>query len=112
MISVFALSSMPLWVQYSRYASPDIQFVFSFLIVIFFFLEFLNTSQCIKKSFYIFISGLFISFAFFIRSYMAFVPLIALSPFFCFHLLRTDNKFKTFFSFGIVVGFIPTEKKV
>ena len=34
LISLFSLSSMPLWIQYSRYASPDILFVMSIHLII------------------------------------------------------------------------------
>ena len=40
LISLFSLSSMPLWIQYSRYASPDIPFVLCILLAILFFLQF------------------------------------------------------------------------
>ena len=79
LISVFSLSSMPLWIQYSRYASPDILFVLCILLVILFFLKSLDSPQFYKQYFYILVSGFFISTSFFIRSYMAFVPLIGLS---------------------------------
>ena len=108
LISVFSLSSMPLWIQYSRYASPDIVFVFCILIFILFFIKFLDASISINKYLYIFLSGFFISTSFFVRSYMAFVPLIALTPFVFYHLSRTKNIFKLCFSVGILIGSIPT----
>ena len=108
LISLFSLSSMPLWIQYSRYASPDIPFVLCILLVILFFLNFLDSDKCIYKYIYIFSSGLFVSTAFFIRSYMVFVPLVGLSPFLLFHLLRANHRFKVFFLSGILVGCIPT----
>ena len=107
LISVFSLSSMPLWIQYSRYASPDIPFVLCILFVILFFLKFLDSKRNISKYFNIFISGLFISTAFFIRSYMVLVPLIGLTPFLSYNLLRTKNIFKSFFLTGIFVGSLP-----
>ena len=108
LISVFSLASMPLWIQYSRYASPDVLFVLFILLVVLFFLEFLETNQTKYKYFYIFLSGLFISFAFFIRSYMVFVPLIGLMPFFAFHFIRTKIIYFNLFFTGIISGFLPT----
>ncbi len=108
LISLYSLSSIPLWIQYSRYASPDIPFVLSILLVILFFLKSLDSSEYTKQSFYIFISGLFVSTSFFIRSYMAFVPLIGLSPFIFYHLLNKKYSFKFFFCTGILIGSIPT----
>ena len=99
LISVFSLSSMPIWVQYSRYASPDIPFVLCILLVILFFLESLESSQYLRQCLCIFLSGLFISTSFFIRSYMLFVPLIGLAPFFLHHLYKKENLFRIFFCF-------------
>ena len=108
LISVFSLSSMPLWIQYSRYASPDIIFVLCVLLVILFFLNFLDNKSNVKNFIYIFFSGFFISIAFFIRSYMIFVPLIGLAPFLGFHLFRARTIFKSLFLSGILFGSLPT----
>ena len=108
LISVFSLSSMPLWIQYSRYASPDLQFVLSILLVIFFFLKFLDCTRYTYKYFYVFLSGLFMATSFFIRSYMAFVPILGLTPFLLFNLSRTKNIYKSVFFIGIIFGSIPT----
>ena len=108
LISVFSLSSMPLWIQYSRYASPDIPFVLCILLVILCFLEFLDSNEYLRKYFYLFLSGLFISTSFFIRSYMVFVPLFGLAPFILYYLYRQEFTFKLFFCTGIFLGSIPT----
>ena len=108
LISLFSLCSMPIWVQSSRYASPDFPFLLCILLVILFFLNFLDSSKYISKYFYIFFSGIFLSSSFFIRSYMAFVPLLGLIPFFSYHLYNIKNNFKLFFFSGILIGFIPT----
>jgi len=108
LISVFSLSSMPLWIQYSRYASPDLPFVLCILLVILFFLNSLDSAENLRQYFYIFLSGIFISASFFIRSYMSFVPLVGLLPFIFYHLYRKKYIFKLFFSIGIFLGAIPT----
>ncbi len=108
LISLFSLSSMPLWIQYSRYASPDLPFVLCILLVILFFLKSLDSSEYLSQYFYLFCSGLFISTSFFIRSYMAFVPLIGLAPFIVFQLFKKNNTLKLFFCTGILFGSIPT----
>ena len=99
---------MPLWIQYSRYASPDVPFVLCILLVILFFLKSLDCSEYIREYFYIFLSGIFISTSFFIRSYMAFVPLIGLTPFIFYHLFEKEYTLKISFCTGIFVGSIPT----
>ncbi len=108
LISLFSLSSMPLWIQYSKYASPDVPFVLCILLVILFFLKSLDTSQSFRKYLYIFISGLFISTSFFLRSYMALVPIIGLTPFLIFQLCRQRSVIQSIFCSGIFVGSIPT----
>ncbi|WP_413677791.1 ArnT family glycosyltransferase [Prochlorococcus sp. MIT 0916] len=108
LVSLFSLSSMPLWIQYSRYASPDIPFVLSILLVILFFLKSLDSPDHMRQNFYIFLSGFFVSTSFFIRSYMAFVPLIGLAPFIFFHLYRKEYISKILFCIGIFIGSIPT----
>ncbi len=108
LISLLALSSMPLWIQYSRYASPDISFVLCILLTILFFLEFLDSSQYTRQCFYLFLSGFFISTSFFLRSYMTFVPLIGLSPFIFYNLKKKENLLKILFAAGILIGSIPT----
>ena len=108
LLSLFSLSSMPLWIQYSRYASPDVSFVLCILLVILFFLKSIENAQHKISYIYIFISGLFISTAFFLRSYMILVPLFGLTPFILVNLFKKDNIFKTFFISGIIFGFIPT----
>ena len=108
LISVFSLSSMPIWIQYTRYASPDFPFLFCILSIIFSFLQFLSSTENIRKYFYIFTSGLFIPIAFFIRSYMAFVPVFGLIPFLCFNLYRSKKIFSSFFFTGILFGSLPT----
>ena len=108
LISLFSLSSMPLWIQYSRYASPDLPFVLCILLAILFFLKSLHSLEHIREYIYIFLSGLFLSTSFFIRSYMTFIPLIALAPFFSSNLYRKDSIFKLYFFYGIIIGFIPT----
>ena len=108
LISLLSLSSMPLWIQYSRYASPDLPFVLCILLVIWFFLKFLESDNYKNKYLYIFISGIFISTAFFIRSYMVIVPIIGLTPFFLYHLFRSKKIFITTFFIGILFGSIPT----
>ena len=108
LISLFSLTSMPLWIQYSRYASPDFPFVLCILLVILFFLKSIHSLRHISEYIYIFLSGLFLSTSFFIRSYMTFIPLIGLTPFISYHLYKKDSTSKISFFSGIIIGSIPT----
>ena len=105
-ISLFSLCSMPLWIQYSRYASPDFPFLLCILLGILFFLKSLDSFVSTRELAYIFFSGLFLSTSFFIRSYMALVPLIGLSPFISYHLFRRDIRSNSLFLSGIIIGLI------
>ncbi len=107
-LSLVSLSSMPLWIQYSRYASPDFPFVLCVLLVILFFLKFNDSKLLINKFLFIFLSGFFISIAFFIRSYMIFVPVIGLSPFLIVNLFSSRKIFTFTFISGILFGLVPT----
>ena len=108
LVSVFSLSSMPLWIKYSRYASPDILFVLCILLFILFFLKSIDISRNKTNYIYIFFSGIFLSTTFFLRSYMMLVPLFGLTPFILVNLIKKDSIFKTLFISGLIVGFIPT----
>ena len=108
LIAIFSLSSMPLWIKYSRYASPDMLFVLSVLLIIFFFIKSLDSTSNTSKYLYIFLSGFFISVSFFVRSYMIMVPIIGLLPFISFNLWKSNFKCKFFFTFGLTAGSIPT----
>ena len=108
LISLFSLSSIPLWIQYSRYASPDFPFVLCILLGILFFLKSLKSLEYPSQYIYIFLSGLFLSTSFFIRSYMTFIPLIGLAPFFSYNLYKKDSIFKISFFSGLIIGSIPT----
>ena len=108
LITILSLSSMPLWIQYSRYASPDIPFVLSILLLILFFICYIESPSKINKFYYIYFAGFFISIAFFIRSYMVFIPLIGLSPFILLNLFNSKNIYKTIFFIGFISGLLPT----
>ena len=110
LLAAILLPSMPLWYQYSRYASPDIPFVFFVLI----------SSYCLIKSYsqfnfrtssyevLLFFSGFFIGIAFLVRSFMVFIPIFGLIPYF----LSIKNFWTKInirlFLFGLLVGLIPS----
>ncbi len=108
LISICSLASMPLWIKYSRYASPDISFVLCILLVIYFFIKFITSYQSRRTYYFAFLSGFFISLAFFIRSYMVFVPLLGLAPFLINQLNKVNYRSRNVFFLGILIGLIPT----
>ncbi len=106
-ISVVSLISMPLWIQYSKYASPDMAFVTCTLICIYSLIKAFS-AKTTNKFIYLFLSTFFLSIGFFLRSYMIFIPCIALSPY-IFWTLKEEklNSYLVLVS-GLFVGFIPT----
>ena len=106
-ISVISLISMPLWVQYSKYASPDMAFVTSILISIYLLIKAFSQSSR-NKLVYLFFSSFSLSIGFFLRSYMILIPCIALSPYIFFNL--KEDKFKSYIALvlGFILGFVPT----
>lgn len=106
-ISVVSLISMPLWIQYSKYASPDMAFVTCTLISIYSLIKAFSHSNS-NSSIYLFLGSFSLSIGFFLRSYMILIPCIALIPYIFFNL--KDHKLKSylFLFYGFIIGFIPT----
>ena len=70
LISFFTLSSSFLWFSYSKYCSPDTIYIFFNLLSVFYLLKTNNFLKEDVKNKYLFISGLFLSLPFFVRSYL------------------------------------------
>jgi len=107
LISIFTLSSSFLWFSYSNYCSPDTLYIFLNLISIFSLLKLNNSLEEHNKNKYLFISGLFFSLPFFVRSYMQLLPLISLSPLILFKIKKLRYNNIRFFILGFLVGLIP-----
>ncbi len=106
-ISVLSLISMPLWIQYSKYASPDMPYVAFNLISIYLLVKAFSSSNS-NRSIYLFLSSFSVSMAFFLRSYMIFIPCAALSPYLISNIKEKKlNSYLVLFS-GFVIGIIPT----
>ena len=106
-ISIFTLSSSFLWFSYSNYCSPDTLYIFLNLIGISYLLKINNSLEEHNKNKYLFISGLFFSLPFFVRSYMQLLPLISLSPLILFKIKKFRYSNIRFFILGFFVGLIP-----
>ena len=79
-ISIFTLSTSFLWFTYNKYCSPDTLYIFFNLISILYLLKINNFLKEPIKNRYLFLSGLFLSLPFFVRSYLQLLPLICLFP--------------------------------
>ncbi len=99
-LSPIILSTTYLWFDYSHLATQDI--IYACLVTIGIFS--LVKIQSKKNIFYIFLSGSWIGLAFMMKTFLAFVPLIALAP----YLFNSKKIFfeKTFW-IGLLFGFLP-----
>ena len=107
LISIFTLSSSFLWFTYSKYCSPDTLYIFLNLLSILFLLKTNNFLKERLNNKYLFISGLFLSLPFFVRSYLQLLPLISLFPLFLFKIKKLIYKNTRYFIIGFFVGLIP-----
>ena len=107
LISFFTLSSSFLWFSYSKYCSPDTIYIFFNLLSVFYLLKTNNFLEDHINKKYLFISGLFLSTPFFVRSYLQLLPLISLLPFILFKIKTQNFKNTKYFIIGFFVGLIP-----
>ncbi len=108
-VSSFSLISMPLWIQYSRTAGPDMPYVFFMLLALFFIVSPLPTFSRISSSHIkYFLSGTCLSLLFFLRSFMVIIPILAFLPYFFVKI--NSNPFNKLppFIFGVLSGLVPT----
>ena len=109
-ISSISLSSIPYWFQYSHYATPDIPYIFFILLSIYFIIKTNSKSNISQESysFYWFYAGISFSIAFFLRSFMVFLPILGLVPYVYISLKRQKIKSIFYLIMGLAVGLIPT----
>ncbi len=108
--SAILLPTMPLWLQYSRYSSPDLIFICCILFSLYFLLK--ANSIYINYPNFSFIlwhlSGFFISLSFIFRSFMIALPIIGLLPCLYHSYNKFGSKFIRSFVIGIIIGAIPS----
>jgi len=107
LISFFTLSSSFLWFSYSKYCSPDTLYIFFNLISVLYLLKIDNFLKEPIKNKYFFLSGLFLSFPFFVRSYLQLLPLISLLPLILFKINKIRFKNTKYLIIGFFIGLIP-----
>ncbi|WP_392480407.1 ArnT family glycosyltransferase [Nostoc sp. C110] len=95
-----------LWLQYSRLSTPDIPMVLLVLLAI---LSLIKTESYPKYHyFWSFIAGLSLGLGFLVRSFMIFLPIIALFPYLIWEHRRHHHLTNPFLYLGFFVGLIPT----
>ena len=100
------LSGEFLWLQYSRLSTPDVPMILLVLLAIF---SLLKTELHPKyHSFWSFIAGLSLGLGFLVRSFMIFLPIIALLPYLIWEHHRHRHLTNPILYLGFFVGLIPT----
>ena len=107
LISIFALSSSFLWFSYGRYCSPDTLYIFLNLLGILFLLKTTNSLKEKNKNKFLFLSGLFLSLPFFVRSYLQLLPLVSIFPLIYFKIKKLRYKNTRYLIIGFFIGLIP-----
>ncbi len=99
-ISPLILATTYLWFDYSHLATQDI--IYSCLVSI--GVLALVKIKSKNNKFYILLFGIWIGLAFMMKTFLVFVPLISLVPYF---FLKKNFLFIKFFWLGLLIGFIP-----
>ena len=106
MASGLILSVQFLWLQYCRLSTPDVPMIFLVLLAI---LAFIKTELHPKyRYFWSFIAGLSLGLGFLVRSFMIFLPIIALLPYLIWEHRRHRHLTNPILYLGFFVGLIPT----
>ena len=95
-----------LWLQYCRLGTPDVPMICLVLLAIWSFLK--AELHPKYRSFYCFIAGLSFGLGFLVRSFMIFLPIVALLPYLIAEHRRHRHLSNPMFYSGFVVGLIPT----
>ncbi|MGI8504124.1 MAG: ArnT family glycosyltransferase [Hassallia sp.] len=95
-----------LWLQYCRLGTPDVPMICLILLGIWSFLK----AELHRKyrSFYSFIAGLSFGLGFLVRSFIIFLPIVALLPYLIGEHRRHRHLTNPMFYSGFVVGLMPT----
>ena len=107
LISIFTLSSSFIWFSYGRYCSPDTLYIFLNLLGILFLLKTNNSLKETNKNKFLFLSGLFISLPFFVRSYLQLLPLVSIFPLIFVKIKKLKYKNARYLIIGFFIGLIP-----
>ncbi|MEH2056570.1 MAG: glycosyltransferase family 39 protein [Nostoc sp.] len=95
-----------LWLQYSRLSTPDVPMIFLVLLAIW---SLMKTELHPKyRYFWSFLAGLSLGLGFLVRSFMIFLPIIALLPYLIWEHRRHRHLSNPILYLGFFVGLIPT----
>ncbi|MFH7025399.1 MAG: ArnT family glycosyltransferase [Heteroscytonema crispum UTEX LB 1556] len=95
-----------LWLQYCRLGTPDVPMIFLVLLAIWSLLKAELYHQ--NRFFYSLIAGLSFGLGFLVRSFMIFLPIVALLPYLIWENRRHKHLSNPMLYLGFVLGLIPT----
>ncbi len=98
------------WLQYSRLCVPDVPMVCLFLFGLFSLLkaEANDNKRSRSATLWLCLAGLGFGLGFLVRSYMIFVPMLALTPYLCYKERNTRFLRSTWLYLGLFAGLLPT----
>ncbi|MBD2411094.1 phospholipid carrier-dependent glycosyltransferase [Nostoc calcicola FACHB-389] len=95
-----------LWLQYCRLSTPDVPLVLLILLAILSLIK--AELNPVNRSFWSFLAGLSLGLGFLVRSFMIFVPIIALLPYLIWDHRRHRHLTNPMLYLGFFVGLIPS----
>ncbi|MBE7385263.1 MAG: glycosyltransferase family 39 protein [Leptolyngbya sp. SIO1E4] len=104
-LAALILSTQFIWTQYSRLSAPDIPMV---LLVLLGILSLLKAESSAQKRSWHFLAGISLGLGFFVRSYVSFLPIIALLPYLVLNNRRHRHLNDWALYLGVLFGFSPT----
>lgn len=99
LVSPLILSTTFLWINYSHLATQDIIYSCLITLGIYSSVKFLKEN----KNTFLILSAIWIGFAFMMKTYLTFIPLLAILPL----LVHGRFFYKKLFWLGLIIGFIP-----
>jgi 4-amino-4-deoxy-L-arabinose transferase-like glycosyltransferase len=108
------LSVEALWLQYSRLSVPDVPMVCLFLFGLFSLLKAEANDQkrsrnaVLARSLWLFLAGMGFGLGFLVRSYMIFIPILALTPYLFYKEQNTRSLRSPWLYLGLFAGLLPT----
>ena len=105
-VASLALLATPLYFQYSRTTGPDMLFVLIIIAQVYFLVS-INGSSYLPNRLKMIGLGVCISLAFFVRSFVALIPIISLVPLILSRNCSKSLSFCAWIFFGVLLGSFP-----
>ncbi|NER82532.1 MAG: glycosyltransferase family 39 protein [Leptolyngbya sp. SIO1D8] len=104
-LAALVLSTQFIWMQYTRLSAPDVPLVLLVMAGIF---SLLKAESSSSKGAWHFLAGISFGLGFFIRSYVSFLPIVALIPYLVLENRRHKHLNSSLLYLGFIFGLSPT----